>query len=382
MFDVHPIEALKNHLERWKAIRTSCDPVDHGIAESGIIQAYEAAGLKRPERIIWCGGPVEIAKALTAVAASDRIGRNVKDEIFNAPRDRAKTIAEIFWKEILVAATEVQYSTALKQARVSLEQSKALGRAADRAVSYAAIDILSRISVRARHQCKQWGGLPRVLPRSKFSDIAIDPEDLGSLDVYEYLRDVAAWSEQTNSIAGLLTLAACGCWLAPYEHVCWIAERPVRRLADATGRLHCGNGPALQFCDGWSAYAWKGVLVPSWMIEHPDQITADKIGSQFGPTLRNTMIDIMTPERFINEGRLRRVSVDETGVLWQKSWAVHNFNIGSWSAVEVVNGTPERDGAKRKYILRVPSECRSAREAVAWTYGLTADQYANLGQRT
>ena len=43
----------------------------------------------------------------------------------------------------------------------------------------------------------------------------------------------------------------------------------------------------------------EGVEVPAWVIEHPEWITASTIADTFEPALRNTMIDIMTPERFI-----------------------------------------------------------------------------------
>jgi hypothetical protein len=94
------------------------------------------------------------------------------------------------------------------------------------------------------------------------------------------------------------------------------------------------------------------------------------------------MIDIMTPERFIATGDPKRVSRDETGVLWKSNWYHRGVTIGSWCAVEVVNGTPEPGSSYRHYILRVPEHVRTAREAVAWTYGLTAEQYTALKVRT
>src|SRR5262249_14691930 len=73
---------------------------------------------------------------------------------------------------------------------------------------------------------------------------------------------------------------------------------------------------------------------------------------------------------------------DETGILWRKSWTFRGVAIGSWSAVEVINGSAEADGSRKRYFLRVPSRMRTAREAVAWTYGLTGEQYAKLEIRT
>jgi hypothetical protein len=40
-----------------------------------------------------------------------------------------------------------------------------------------------------------------------------------------------------------------------------------------------------------------------------------------------------------------------------------NVAIGSWAAVEVVNGTPECDGSRRHYFLPVLSRIETAQEA-------------------
>ena len=63
--------------------------------------------------------------------------------------------------------------------------------------------------------------------------------------------------------------------------------------------------PTVPLCnirDGWSAYAWKGSQVPAWTIEHPERITRSTFANTFEPVLRNCMIEIMTPERFIESG--------------------------------------------------------------------------------
>jgi hypothetical protein len=44
--------------------------------------------------------------------------------------------------------------------------------------------------------------------------------------------------------------------------------------------------------------------------------------------------------------------------------------------VEVLNSTPEPDGTRRTYWLRVPPSTRTAKEGVAWTFGLQAEAYA------
>jgi hypothetical protein len=375
MLTSEAMQALEQHLDRWGAIRTSCAPADREAVEEGIRLSYEAAGLAPPRHIIWCGGPIEIAKHLAAASADEPIGPSVKSRIFDAPRERTGTFAEIFWKEVVVAASGLTNRRSITAARNSLERAQGISRTINRAVREAAHDVLFRPSVRARYAVQRMRGLPRIMPRRTFSEIAIGPDELASLGVYEYLRDALDWQEHTETLRGLWAIAKSAGWMVPHQHACWVAERPDKLATDLRGRLHCANGPALRYRDGWSVHAWKGVEVPAWAIEHPEWITASKIADTFEPALRNTMIDLMTPERFIAICSPSCVSKDETGVLWRKLWRHRGVTIGSWCAVEVVNATPEPDGSQKRYVLRVPSHVHTAREAVAWTYGLTARQY-------
>jgi hypothetical protein len=43
--------------------------------------------------------------------------------------------------------------------------------------------------------------------------------------------------------------------------------------------------------------------------------------------------------------------------------------------VHVTNATPEPDGARKRYVLRVPPTIHTARAVVAWTFGMSANTY-------
>lgn len=43
--------------------------------------------------------------------------------------------------------------------------------------------------------------------------------------------------------------------------------------------------------------------------------------------------------------------------------------------VEVLNSTPEPDGSVVAYFPRVPPDVTTAREAIAWTFGMTVADY-------
>jgi hypothetical protein len=354
------IDALRDHFGRWASLRLSCQPADRRTAEQGIRLAYAAAGLAPPKQIIWCGGPMEIAEELAALRGTTPIGPSVKQEIFDCVRRRAGTLAEIFWKDVLCSALQLD------------AQRRQAAEAIDQVVVEAVNSRLCRFSARARHAVRRLRGFPPVLPNLSFSEVAIGPSELASLAVYKYLRDAVGCKNETRRLRGLWKLAASAGWLAPYEHVCWVSDRPDILRVDAKGRLHSSDGPALRYRDGWSVWAWKGMEVPAWAIEHPERITVSTLDCTFDPALRRCLIEIMTPERLIASGAAKRLGRDEAGTLWGMTWSHRGVTLDKWCAVEVVNGTPGPDGERKHHVLPVPTNLRTAREAIAWAYGLSS----------
>lgn len=210
-------------------------------------------------------------------------------------------------------------------------------------------------------------GAPSILPHKSFREIAAGPDELAKAGIYRYLRDEHRRCVDGKGLAGLWKIARGSSWFAPFEKVCWLSEPPVHILTDARGRLHSADGPAIRYPDNAEIHAWKGIPVPAWMIEQPERITSNKIDAVIDPVLRNTMIDIMTPERFIASGGALRVSSDKTGVLWRRHWTYRGVTLGTWSAVEVVNRRLVGGAARKPTIIVVPAHLKTAREAVVWT---------------
>ena len=382
LHDHSSIEGLSGYLEHWAAAQLSCEPANRSVADESVRLSYATAGLNPPERIVWCGGPLEITDALRRVSPTDRVGSSVKAQVFDQIRHSVGVLAEVFWNEVIAATAQLTNAGAGRAPMHGYGACKAVSAAVNRVVRDAASVDLATLTIRARHALHRLRGMPRVLPRESFEEVAVGPNDFACLGPYAYLHDVFAWREPTQSMQAWFGIAKSAGWIVPYEHVCWISEQPSALHWDGRGRLHCLEGPALRYRDGWCVHAWKGVQVPAWMIKHPERITPARIDDTFDPVLRNSMIEIMTPERFVKTGTVSKVAEDETGVLWRKSWSFRGVTIGSWCAVEVVNGTPEPDGSRRHYFLRVPSSVRAAREAVAWTYGISEHEYAELKLRT
>jgi hypothetical protein len=339
-------------------------------AAAHIARAYAAAHLPPPSLIVCCGGPVEIAEQLAKAPVSASIGRSVKDDVFDVVQERSSAVGEIFYKDALRAALD-------RDARERLGD-----EAVEQAVKGAVDALLLRPSPRMKEIARRVRRLPRLLARTGFDAMAVGPAQLRSIAALAGVMAGADGDDGPLHPNGIREIAARFGWIVPYENVCWVAERPETLKTDAQGRLHCPDGPALRYPDGWCVWAWKGVEVPAWAILHPERITLSTLDDELDPLVRHSLIEIMTPERLIASGAARCLSRDATGVLWGMAWTHRGVMLDAWRAVEVVDGTPSADGNHRRYVIPVPGKMRSAREAVAWTYGLTADQYATLRVRT
>jgi hypothetical protein len=359
--------ALDRYRVRWLSIRRSTEPADRGAAEEGARRAYRMAGLAPPERLVWCDSPVVMSRLARRISRRD--GVNVRWALIDRTRRQAAARIRSRLSRRLLA-----------EVHRAVNPADELTASATDAVTLAAAQEPLPLLVRLRR------GEPLSLScillalcgREGFRHAAAGPDDLSWLSTFEYLRSVFGLKAETESLPGLWQLASNAGWLLPHAQTCWLCERPDLLCTDANGRLHHGSGPALRFRDGFSVWAWRGVAVPRGLIELPEQITPAAIDAQDNVQIRRCMIEIMTPRRYVAAGGALRYAEDEIGILWRKTWLASD----AWAAVEVVNGTPEADGTRKHYFLQVPANLRTAREAVAWTYGIAPEMYDQLVART
>jgi hypothetical protein len=150
--------------------------------------------------------------------------------------------------------------------------------------------------------------------------------------------------------------------------------RPRMRL-DEAGRLHDWDGrPAVEWEEGRSLWFWRGVQMTESVGRDPEAVTLDRIAGWANAERRRVAIERIGLERVMSGFGGKIVHQDDFGRLWQTERHVDGE---PYVAVEVVNATAEPDGSYRRYFLRVPPDTRTARAAVAWTFGFDeAPEYA------
>ena len=157
----------------------------------------------------------------------------------------------------------------------------------------------------------------------------------------------------------------------PFNKVVFVCDFPTKVSYDERSTLHCSNGPALSFSDGYSLYSYNGVTIEPDVITHPQRLTATRIEFEQNAELRRVYIEIYGLQRFLLDTNARVISSDSCGTLYKKEMRGDEPVV----MVRVTNSTPEPDGTYKDYFLRVPPDMMTAREAVAWTFGLRREQY-------
>ena len=151
-----------------------------------------------------------------------------------------------------------------------------------------------------------------------------------------------------------------------------ISERPtVCKMTEREGRLHCEDGPALAFADGYALYRWHGVTIPDDVVLHPESLTVARIDAENNAEVRRVMLERYGEARYLQDSGTKQVQRDKWGALYRKEIPGDEPLV----MVRVLNSTPELDGSRKPYFLRVPPTIETACEAVAWTFGVDAKDY-------
>ncbi|MFE6775565.1 DUF6745 domain-containing protein [Streptomyces sp. NPDC057702] len=390
----------------WRSVAATTGAADRAGAEAGLRLAYAQAGLTAPDRVVWAASPLaatavvllltgrgatlpravaeRAARTLRAAGVEPdtaRAGRSVREAVRTAPWEAERRRAHDAlgpggWASrwALTSAPLWDLTRGLTE-RVRAGITTSLtgpGEGREAGVVTGADDTVEparQPGGAAAEPAGESAARPAEAERPARETavrLALAEAVLGQHD--------AAWLaafDGAEALAGVSAVARAAGWWWPYENVAVLSERPTRLHRDEAGRLDHGDGPALAYPDGFALYAWRGMPVPADFLEGLGSLDVHRIRTEENAELRRVMLEHFGYDRYLDESGAQPVHRDETGVLWRVELEGDEPVV----MVEVVNSTPEPDGSSRTYWLRVPPRTKTAREGVAWTFGLSAEEY-------
>lgn len=409
---------------KWVAVGLATGPADRPRAERGIRAAYASAGLPPPALVLWARSPLEAVIGTTHMALVGEGSRRQRlaavlkaayQDLVGWPGGDAYGR---LWASLLVPAGD---PLAVFLARTFMDSRGVRAAVGTRILHLADAEARERLAPRLRHQLRRelrddvrervlhnvwmpvvaeiqgrvWSRLKALLEarhvahwswlrswavvRDLYGLISIQdalhgpPRDRASLDwlaLYDFVGRTFGLQEPA-ALDGLMELARSAGWWWPHGSAVVVCERPLRLLHDDRGRLHGENGPAIVYPDGWSIWAWHGVRVQRRVIEQPEALSATEVLGEPDPEVRRVMIERLGKDRFLRDAGATRVAEDETGILWRVDLPDDEPLV----CVEVTNTSPAPDATFRRFMLRVPPEMRTPREAIAWTFALDGRDY-------
>jgi len=156
-------------------------------------------------------------------------------------------------------------------------------------------------------------------------------------------------------------------WWYPFENICFVSDRPTRISMDSKWRMHDEYAPAVEFSDGWKIYAINGVMVPEWVVEHPEDITVKSIDDEKNAEVRRIMMKRFGFAKYCQKRGAKLIDKNSNNIFGEL-WEYVDIDNVKIQFVHCINGTPEIDGTNKWYDLRVRPRFSNVVEAIASTY--------------
>jgi hypothetical protein len=347
----------------------STEPVDEQTAAAYLRQAYERAGQAAPQQIHWLDGPYQLVAVLASKRNWLRIDGAVRESISPSVWDSLRDNTEIGSIETgAPVLNSVDYRVTRMQIHAQiLKHTHGLNhrvweavreRVGERIWQAVADEVRWPLSPRIRDS--GWGNDDYAIWHSIRAY-----DEAPSLALPEYLGGPLA-SEKGHPLAHFNQMVS-GYWFG--KGVALVVRKPRLLAFDDAGRLHSDTGRCVEYPDGWGFYAWHGVPVSERVILEPDTLTRDDFLGERNVEARRIIQERMGAERFVWELAATYIDGGPQGVLYEVELPDDPDRVARY--VQVADPSTGRE-----YFLRVPPTISTAEEAVAWTFGLSSNEYS------
>ena len=355
---VEDLAQISHVRDRWMEIGLSTERCDRPRAEAAVHAAYVAAGLAEPPVVIWMDSPLGgawaavVVKTLAKVDGDqlrDQLGGQLGDQLGDQLRGQLRgQLGDQLWDQLWDQLRDQLWGQLRDQLGDQL-----------------------------------WGQLGGQLWEIIYQNFS------PWWDAYWLAFYSTAMSCADLSNARLTALVEAQeqvGWWWPMQGAVVLTDRPTVTHCDPQGRLHCEDGPALLWADGYTLHSWHGTTVPADLIEGTGWDT-DRILREDNAEVRRCAIERRGWDWFVTVAGLSQVgaTVDDPGnpgqvlSLYDVPEQVYDEPV---RVLLCANGTVERDGTRHRFGLTVPGSISDPVAAAGWTFGLGPSEYRLLERAT
>ncbi|MEA5469268.1 DUF6745 domain-containing protein [Spirulina sp. 06S082] len=345
------IDMIKNYYKKWSDLAFSTTPIEFDRAIDAIENIYVWLDLQKP-KFIFCKSPKEIVKNLESMNPSSIIPFS-EEEIFSN-----------LINQIDCQLNDFKGATIFDQEKCFIIKEKCF-------------IIENRIEFLHENVWDEFDSIPYREIISEIMSILI--ESLAQGGYLEFCISVLNCVHESKAWKLYQDLAIeCSSWIFPFKDICLVCDRPRILSFDSEDRLHAEGKPAIQFADGFSIYAYHGVILPEKYGKlSPSQWRSQWILSEENAELRRALIQGIGYAKICQE--LQAVEIDtwqeysllkidleidiklEEKPLNEEEWDGEEFTEEPIYLLKMICPSTGHIHA-----LRVPPNINSAREAITW----------------
>ena len=150
---------------------------------------------------------------------------------------------------------------------------------------------------------------------------------------WEYFRevcDIKGYPEDWDTYVATSNLQL----VYPFNNFCVLSNHP-EKISRKNKRLHCENGMALKYRDGWGLWCLHGVTVPQWLVETPvREIDCRRFAEIKNVEVRREFVWKVGVDRIVQQGCGKVIST-------QGDYQLININLGgstgTWPYLKMLN---------------------------------------------
>jgi len=350
---------LPTKRDEWISRGLSTEPANRAEAERGVELAYRAAGLEPPRFMIWVDSPYAgaFAQALAPgiiAAVGDQVGAQVGDQVWDQVRAQVRDqVRDQVWAQVRAQVRDQVRDQVGAQVRAQVWA-----------------QVWAQVRAQEQKYLRGW------------SDALVS-------DYYGIWW--SSWIDTMRTIGvnnlkpwdGQKLVASNAYWWWCFKGYAVLSDRPSEIYRDEQGRLHNETGQAITWRDGWGFHSWHGTRVPEWVITEPD---VGKALKEPNSEIRRAAFErIGWADAVIELGLTPIGTAPDPGnhpnllELYSLPEQIYEEPV---NLLLMVNGSPDRSGAVRRYGETVPASITDPLAAAAWQYGVQPVVYANLARRT